>query len=504
MCIKHFLFILFFATFYSSVKAKSSDTEQRGTEVIINCFINNLKDSNEVCIRLTDMMRVFGQETVGFSNANALRAKSESSIFRTIVSGHTFKFILKNIALPEYAAFFSDDDSTNHLVQSGFIIEPGDSIMITMDKGNLFFSGNNTSRFLCQNEILKMEHSPMVWRVPGRIDSVVDYFRGLDSLAIRCLNILDSNRAKINANDYWLFRGTVISTFQHLKNFYLIWKNGFYGDSCNKYLNVLKDYNSPIWNEEVRSELRNKDNVQHSIDYLNFLMEQYQYDSCFLKKKDFNVVKCYGYFSTQYSDSIREWLIYQLVDKNFRRSGQDIMYCIEHSLRSGYILNPAVKKYFEELKRTNIPGSIAFNFSLVDMTGNTIHLSDFRGKVVLLDFWYIGCGACAQTHPYLDSIKKLFNPEKFVLVSICVDYTGRSKKEWPSAVASGKYTSVSNVNLLAEGRMGLDPDITVRFNIKGCPTLILIDKTGRLTEPPVSPRTDLGRSLVNLIRRNVG
>jgi cytochrome oxidase Cu insertion factor (SCO1/SenC/PrrC family) len=140
---------------------------------------------------------------------------------------------------------------------------------------------------------------------------------------------------------------------------------------------------------------------------------------------------------------------------------------------------------------------MAYEFSLSNIKGDTIHQSDLKGKVVLIDFWYVGCGACAVIHPYLDSLKRLFNENDFAMISICLDKKN-DKKAWEKAVADGKLCSTDGINLYAPGYNGKDPAIAKRYYIEGCPTLILVDKIGRLTLPPSDPRSNLG--MIELLR----
>lgn len=120
-----------------------------------------------------------------------------------------------------------------------------------------------------------------------------------------------------------------------------------------------------------------------------------------------------------------------------------------------------------------------------------------------MDFWFVGCGNCMGVHPYIDSIKNLFKGRDFELVSICIDYTGEDKRKWLPAIASNKYTSPENINLFAVGTKGVEPPITRQYHIKGCPTLLLVDKQGKLTREPIDPRSDSGADLVKLINENL-
>lgn len=60
------------------------------------------------------------------------------------------------------------------------------------------------------------------------------------------------------------------------------------------------------------------------------------------------------------------------------------------------------------------------DFALTGTDGNTIKLSDFRGKVVILDFWATWCPPCRKGIPDLIQLKKDFK-DKLVIIGISVD-----------------------------------------------------------------------------------
>jgi thiol-disulfide isomerase/thioredoxin len=60
------------------------------------------------------------------------------------------------------------------------------------------------------------------------------------------------------------------------------------------------------------------------------------------------------------------------------------------------------------------------DFELSDLEGNTVHLSDYRGKTVLLNFWTTWCTACAMEMPDLVELEKRYN-ENLVILGISLD-----------------------------------------------------------------------------------
>ena len=63
----------------------------------------------------------------------------------------------------------------------------------------------------------------------------------------------------------------------------------------------------------------------------------------------------------------------------------------------------------------------AGNFTLKNAAGQNIKLSEFRGQVVLINFWASWCGPCRQEMPHLDAIHKKYEPLGFTVFGVNVE-----------------------------------------------------------------------------------
>jgi peroxiredoxin len=79
-----------------------------------------------------------------------------------------------------------------------------------------------------------------------------------------------------------------------------------------------------------------------------------------------------------------------------------------------------------QLKECPQEGCLAPAFILPDLTGKQVNLSDFRGKVVLLNIWATWCGPCKREIPSLDRLYQLRKDREFDILAVSVDKTSTS------------------------------------------------------------------------------
>jgi cytochrome c biogenesis protein CcmG/thiol:disulfide interchange protein DsbE len=123
--------------------------------------------------------------------------------------------------------------------------------------------------------------------------------------------------------------------------------------------------------------------------------------------------------------------------------------------------------------QTNRP---APDFTLPDLSGANVRLSDYRGKVVLVNFWYTNCAPCREETPALASVyKKLANQG---LEIIGVNVRGNERKGAAGDEDIRKFTSENGVTypivLDTDSQTGRD------YQVYTLPTSFLIDKTGKV------------------------
>lgn len=171
------------------------------------------------------------------------------------------------------------------------------------------------------------------------------------------------------------------------------------------------------------------------------------------------------------------------------------------------ITTPVFVEYIHRFGEVAV-GSPAPAFELENTAGDTVRLSDFKNKVVFIDFWFTGCTACIEYYKNaIRPVQEHFRGKQdIVFISISVD---RSKAAWLSSVASGKYTSADHVNLRT-GNMGSNHPLITEYNIAGYPSPMLIDGTGRISKirdlslkRKDQLKADIERLLTDIHKRNL-
>lgn len=121
-------------------------------------------------------------------------------------------------------------------------------------------------------------------------------------------------------------------------------------------------------------------------------------------------------------------------------------------------------------------GSAVYNFSLPDTAGRVVRLSDFRGRVVLLDVWGTGCSGCVL---FANTLKNKIAPaiqgkDSLSIVSINID---SDKTRWIKSLNSGKYAQVAYTNLSTGG---MDNPFLRYYRMNAIPFVLIVGRDGKL------------------------
>ena len=116
--------------------------------------------------------------------------------------------------------------------------------------------------------------------------------------------------------------------------------------------------------------------------------------------------------------------------------------------------------------------TIAPDFTVPTLQGERISLKDYRGKVVLLDFWGTWCGPCREFTPTMVEINQRLAGQPFVMISVAV--AEQSEKGWKDYIAAKK--------MIWPQYLDTSKQIARLYDVHEFPTYILVDHEGILRD----------------------
>lgn len=117
---------------------------------------------------------------------------------------------------------------------------------------------------------------------------------------------------------------------------------------------------------------------------------------------------------------------------------------------------------------------IAPDFTLNDAAGNPVKLSDFRGKVVLLNFWATWCGGCQVEIPWFMEFEHKYKDSGLVVIGVSMDDDG-----WEAVKPYLEEKRVNYVIVIGNA------DLRKLYKLGSMPMTLMIDQTGRIASTHV-------------------
>ena len=124
-------------------------------------------------------------------------------------------------------------------------------------------------------------------------------------------------------------------------------------------------------------------------------------------------------------------------------------------------------------------GKVAPDFDLPNLEDNYVRLSDFRGKVVFLNFWATWCKPCREEMPSMEVLYRNFKQDGLVVLAVSIDRV-TTKQEIPPFVKS--------LNLTFPVLIDSWGQTDKRYKLMGVPETYIIDQQGILREKVIGPR----------------
>ena len=119
-------------------------------------------------------------------------------------------------------------------------------------------------------------------------------------------------------------------------------------------------------------------------------------------------------------------------------------------------------------------GKDASDFELKDMKGNTVKLSDYKGKKVYLKFWATWCGPCRQSMPELEKLVKDTDRDFEILTIMAPGLQGeKTEEEFVKWFDQQDYKSVPVL-------YNQDGSAFADYQVRSIPTEVFIDSRGKI------------------------
>lgn len=161
--------------------------------------------------------------------------------------------------------------------------------------------------------------------------------------------------------------------------------------------------------------------------------------------------------------------IYGLYNQN-----KDLYASIGEKFVQEFSNDPLAKKIAKEIQTLSKlrVGAIAPELVLQTPEGDTIRLSDFRGKITLIDFWASWCGPCRRENPNVVRLYHKFHPKGFEIFGVSLD---QNRERWIRAIQQDGLVWKHGSDL-----KGWQSIAAQTYGVNAIPYTVLIDQNGRI------------------------
>jgi peroxiredoxin len=149
-------------------------------------------------------------------------------------------------------------------------------------------------------------------------------------------------------------------------------------------------------------------------------------------------------------------------------------------------------------------GTPAPDFASVDLNGRTVRLSDWKGKVVVLDFWATWCGPCQLSLPHTQEVARQFKDQGVVVLAVCTSDTRAKFESWMNAKQANYPDVAFTCDPNDRGSAAYDDRASKKlYGVTGIPTQFIIGRDSKIVTVLVGYDTDDVRLEAALARAGV-
>jgi peroxiredoxin len=134
------------------------------------------------------------------------------------------------------------------------------------------------------------------------------------------------------------------------------------------------------------------------------------------------------------------------------------------------LLAPRLVKNRPQMVTADPKGQLAPDFTLKDIDGKTVRLSDYRGKAVVLNFWATWCPPCKVEMPWLVDLENKYRSQGLQVIGVALDEAGKDE--------IAKFARQMNLNYPV--LIGDDNTADAYGNVQMLPTTFYINAEGKI------------------------
>lgn len=406
------------------------------------------------------------------------------------------EFAFGSISIEKYKAHKKND---NKMIANQLYWEKGDEIMLKVKdnellndyESNAFFTGPGSAKYNLQyalrKELRKIYEEALTTETKKW--TAADSLQYLKQMEYRLISVLNTGKQKITPFVYDVLKTDILMIRYEpkIENLtYLRFENAKKNpenrqqliDSIHRMLLPVKQF--PVAAEAMAASQK----FQKSTGAIFYITTLLRNNKPILKESIDEV-------SNHFSGILKESILLSLLKRYGLTSDQKELPILKNTVKT-FPYKLLLEKFLQQNFR-NIAG-----YTFLDTSGNNVDLKKYRGKYLLIDFWYIGCGGCLRYYQNtLSHIEEEFKDDpRFAVISISAD---RDFDRWKKSIPLNRYTNEHVINLNT-GPLAYRHKFAedVGFNIY--PFVILVDPKGNIVEcntNAISTTTELLRKTMN-------
>ena len=121
------------------------------------------------------------------------------------------------------------------------------------------------------------------------------------------------------------------------------------------------------------------------------------------------------------------------------------------------------------LASSGLVGQVAPDFALKSSTGENLRLSEYRGNVVMINFWATWCGPCRQEMPLLDELYTRYERVGFSLLGVNIDDDSRRAMQM-----------IEDLGVSFPVLFDARKEVSKLYEVEAMPVTVLVDREGNV------------------------